>query len=136
MLTAQQAFKAGFLSRCIADRLQPEQIKVAAEKATALLEKNALFGLDGLVDKGWDAAKGLTGAAIGYGVPALALAPPIAGGLAGYGLAKATDIDSTDVDDIKDREVLDEYRRQTARTKRQTAARAYDQLRRRTGRMF
>lgn len=128
MLTAREAFKAGFLSRCIADRLPPDQIKQAAAKAAGILS--------GIMDKGWEGAKGVANTAVGYGIPALALAPPVAGGLAGYGLAKATDIDSTDIADIKDREVIDEYRRQASRLRRQTAARDYDRLRQRTGRVF
>jgi hypothetical protein len=38
--------------------------------------------------------------------------PAVLGGAAGYGMSRLTDIDDTDVDEIKKREIIDEYYRQ------------------------
>lgn len=125
MLTPAEAFKVGFLARCVEDRLTPEQIKTSAEKAAALMTKGASItgllstALGKTMDLGSSVAKG----ALGYGLPAALAAPPILGGIAGYGLARATDIDDTDVSEIKDREVIDELRRQTEKLKRNQASR-------------
>jgi hypothetical protein len=135
MLSAREAFKAGFLARCVDDRLSPEETEKRAAAALALMDK-AAGAVAGALGKGYDLGKSLIGGAIGYGLPAALAAPPIAGGLAGYGLARATDVDDTDVAEVKDREVLDEYRRQAARLRRQTAVREYQKARKRTGRVF
>lgn len=130
-LTAREAFKVGYLKRCAVDGLSPEQtsqsVKTAAEK---------LSFLGGLMDKGWDLAKGVGGAAVGYGLPLALAAPPIAGGLAGYGLAKATDWDDTDIADVQDGEILDELRRQTQDLQRRRQVMDYQKATQRTGRVF
>lgn len=63
-------------------------------------------------------------------------APPILGGLAGYGIAKATDVDDTDADAIKNQELVEEYRRQAERLQRQKAVRDYTKEVKHTGRVF
>lgn len=128
MLSSRDAFKVGFLGRCVERGMSPSQIKEAADKLAGLLG-DAVGAVGG-------AAKGVTNAALGWGIPLAAAAPPVLGGMAGFGLAKATDIDDTDIDDIKDREVIDEYRRQAERLNRQRLVRQYAQSRRRTGRIF
>jgi hypothetical protein len=132
MLTAQQAFKFGFLARCAADGLTPAQTVKAAQAAREVLEKRAFLG--SLVDKGLDLAKGVGGGAVSYGVPLALAAPPVLGGLAGYGLARATDIDDTEIADIKDRELIDEYTRQADRLRQQASRRARQQPSRPAGR--
>lgn len=118
-LTALEAFKYGFISRCVEDRLTPDQIAASAEKAAAFMEKGA--SLSGLLTtalgKTVDFGGRLGSTALSYGLPAALAAPPIIGGIAGYGLARATDIDDTDVSEIKDHEVIDELRRQTEKLK-------------------
>lgn len=130
-LTAREAFKVGFLKRCAFDGLSPEQtaqsVKMAAEK---------LSFIGGLLDKGWDVAKGVGNAALSYGVPLALAAPPVAGGLAGYGLAKATDWDDTDIQDVQDGEILDELRRHTEDLKRRRQVMDYQKATQRTGRVF
>lgn len=133
-LNSNEAFKVGFLARCAADGLGPDEMLSRVKAARDLLQKRAFLG--GLVDRGLDlgtsAVKGLGS----YGIPAALAAPPILGGLAGYGLAKATDIDDTDVQAVKNRELIDEYRRQASILKRQRSIRDYRDERTRTGRVF
>lgn len=118
-LTAQEAFKVGFLARCVRDGQTPDQILARVKQAAALLEKRAFLG--GLLDAAGGAAKSVAG----YGLPLALAAPPVLGGLGGYALAKATDVDDTDVDDVKNREIVDELRRQTEALRRQKAVRDY-----------
>ena len=142
MLSAREAFKVGFLSRCVEEGLSLEE---AQQRVKMALDKQA-----GLADIG-KAAIGLPGAAIGaasnvvssvakpllsYGIPFALAAPPIAGGLAGYSLAKITDTDDQDPDEIKKQELVDEYRRQTARLNRERQMREYRDKRKQTGRVF
>ena len=96
--------------------------------------------LGGMIAGGLGKATALGGAALsgvaGWGIPIAALAPPALGAAAGYGLARATDVDDTDVDEIKDTELMDEYRRQIDQLKRGTTMRRYAQNRKQTGRVF
>lgn len=115
-LTAQEAFKVGFLGRCIEQGLSPEATLAAVKTASDLFKRASVSGLFGTaLDKTFDLGKGM----LHYGLPAALVAPPILGGLAGYGLARATDIDDTDVAEIKNRELVDELHRQTERLRRQ-----------------
>lgn len=132
MLSARDAFKAGFLERCAANGLTADQIQSAAKTA-----EDKLAGLvDSALKGAGKAVGGLASGAVGYGVPLALAAPPVLGGVAGYALAKATDIDDTDIDAIKADEVIAEYRRQAERMNRQRIVRNYQQLRRKTGRIF
>lgn len=133
-LTPRDSFKAGFLERCARDGLTPEQMLAAVGTAAAALEKTAVLGA--LLGKGLDLGAHAGKTMLGYGLPAALIAPPVLGGLAGYGLAKATDVDDTDVDEIKNRELVEEYRRQADRMKRQKAVRAYKQERAGPGRLL
>lgn len=130
-LTAREAFKVGFLARCAHDGLNAEQIATQVKVAS---EKLAFVG--GLMDKAWEAAKGVGGAALNYGIPLSLAAPPVLGGLAGYGAAKATDWDDTDVADVQDQEIINELQRHTADLKRRRQVKDYRQASRRTGRVF
>src|ERR1019366_9300364 len=137
MLSAQEAFKCGFLARCVEDQLTPEQMLVRVKQASDILEKSGFGGLlSSLAGKVWDAGKGTAQAALTYGLPAALAAPPILGGLAGYGLARGTDISDTDVSELKDREVIDEYKRQTERLERQKRVRSTQKATRASGRMY
>lgn len=133
-LTAQDAFKAGYLARCVEDGLSPDEIAGSVKVASDLLEKQGL--LDKLLGSALDVGKGVAGTAAHYGIPAAILAPPILGAAGGYGLAKLTDIDDRDVADIKDREVIDEYHRQTEKLQRRKAVRDFLKNRQTSGRMF
>ena len=131
MLSAQDAFKVGFLARCAADGIPHDRILPLIKQAQ---EKFA--GLSDLVGKGIGLGGTVLGTAAGWGIPLAAIAPPALGAAAGYGLARATDIDDTDVDEIKDNELLGEYRRQTEQLKRDSLVRRYADKRHKTGRMF
>ncbi len=122
MLTPQEAFKVGFLAKCAADGLTPDQTLAAVKSAADLFSKEAVVGT--LLGKGIDVAKGVGGGLARFGLPLALVAPPIVGGMAGYGLAKATDIGETDVAELKDQELIDEYNRQTAAIARARAAKA------------
>lgn len=131
MLDACQAFKLGFLSRCAAEGVSLRDMPPLVKSAGVKL---AILGT--LVGKAMDVGKGVAGATLGWGIPLAVAAPPLLGGLAGFGLAKATDVDDTDVDDIKAQERIEEYKRQTARLDRQRLVRDYAKNRRSTGRVF
>lgn len=135
MLSAKDAFKVGFLARCVENQMTPDQMLDRIKVASDLLDKRAGI-IGGAIDKIYDVGKGLGEFALGTGLPLALAAPPIVGGVAGYGLARATDIDDRDVEEIKDREVLDEYKRQTDQLRRLRAVRDYQKAKQRTGRVF
>lgn len=129
-MNAREAFKVGFLSRCVEEGLGPEQI---CQRIKSASEKLALFSditgaLKNVMDAGTGAAK--------TGLPFLLAAPPIAGAAVGYAGAKATDLDDVDVTEIKKREVVEEYRRQIERLNRARQIREYRRQRQQTGRVF
>lgn len=103
MLTARQAFKVGFLRKCA-------ELGMSDEETEATI-KSAILGLDAVIN-----AVGTAGSkALQIGTPLALAAPPLAGAALGYGLSRATDVDDTDVAELRQRELVDEYRRLTAR---------------------
>lgn len=108
-----EAFKVGFLARCLEDGLSAEQTKDLVKRAfDCSLEKESSIG---------GAAKALMAGASGLVGPALALglaAPPAVGGLSAYLYNKATDVDEAEVDDIKNRELVETYRRMADQLRR------------------
>lgn len=138
-LTPGDAFKVGFLLKCAEDGLTPAETLARVSAARAAVEKRAFDPIDRLANGIGSAFGGVTDVAKGlasYAVPAALIAPPAIGALGGYALARATDVDDTDVGEIKNREVIDEYKRQSDKLRRQTAVRNYQQQRTQTGRMF
>lgn len=133
-LSAQEAFKVGFLARCVQDGLSPDQMLDRVKAASDMLEKRAV--LNALVSGAGGMMGGAARTLASYGLPAALAAPPILGGLGGYALAKATDMDDTDADSIKNQELVEEYRRQAERLKRQKAVRDYTQEVRHSSRPF
>jgi hypothetical protein len=114
----RQRFKLGFITRCIEEGFTtPAEIcqraKTAADRIGAVaqqMEKGGEWGTPL-----WEAFKGLgtlaaTGAVVG---------PPILGGAAGYGLARASDIDEEDIEEAREREIIEELKRQSAKIRRQ-----------------
>lgn len=134
MLSPKDAFKVGFLERCVEQGMGPAEMLAAVKTASDVFEKRGFLG--DLLGKTVDVAKGVGGAALGYGLPLALAAPVVGGGALGYGLARATDIDDTDVDEIKSREIIEEYARQAAKLRQQKDVRDYHQRVKRTGRMF
>ena len=106
MLDARTAFKVGFLLKCAEDGLDPDGAEALA--------KAALF------DGAWDAAKTLGSA----GLAGALLAPPVVGAAGGVLLSRATDVDDTDVDDVRRDELVQELLRQSEHLNGLAAARA------------
>jgi hypothetical protein len=127
-MTPQEAFRLGFLARCVENKLTPEQTHELAKTAFDVLEKQAVQPFQAVVD----AAK-----AVGYPTLALGLAaPPAVGGLAAYFNNKATDIDEDDVESIKRQELISQYRRMTDQLNRASELRKLKQGSKRTSQVF
>jgi DNA helicase TIP49 (TBP-interacting protein) len=138
-----EAFKLGFLSRCVEEGLSPQQTNVLAKSAAEMLTKQAFVReaigqVTGTVKDTADAGKSVVEfgksmwplAALAVGVPAGA------GALTAYLQNSATDSDSSDVEDAKRQELLDTYRRMTEQMNRQQKLRGYKEQRKRTGQVF
>jgi len=91
----REAFKIGFMARCIEEELSQEKTAELMGKTAGLISQ--------LLAAGGKAA-----------LPAAALtvaAPPTLGGLAAYFNNKAMDTDTTDIEEIKQKELVDSYER-------------------------
>jgi hypothetical protein len=112
-LTAREAFKTGFVARCVENGMDTAAILALVKSS---MDKVAILG----------PAMNLTGhlanVATRLGVLALA-APPIAGGLIGWTAARARDISDEDVKGIKDQEIMDAYRSEAEKLRRQRESR-------------
>lgn len=122
MLSDREAFKVGFISRCIEEgHTTPDQIQGQVKRAmdtVAGIEKRGYLG---------DIIRGIGGlgsSALAIGVPLALMAPPVLGATAGYAAARATDIDDTDVEEQKRQEIIDELKRQASKIQRLRAKRA------------
>jgi len=138
MLTPKEAFKVGFLSRCVEDGLSLEQTHARVKQAMDMLQKRAgvtdtLLSVPG---KALDLAKPVMGAGLNWGIPLALAAPPIVGGIAGYSLGKMGDVDDTDVDEIKKRELIEAYKRYADAMQQAKMVRDYQTKRKQTGRVF
>lgn len=131
MLSERDAFKVGFLARCVEEGLTLQQAHSRVKEA-----RDKLAGLTDLPGKALELAKPVVGAIAGYGLPALLAAPPIVGGVVGLTAAKMNDIDDTDVAEIKQRELTDEYARQTRNVLRNKAVRDYRNKQHQTNKIF
>jgi len=131
MLTAREAFKVGFISRCVEKGIPIEEIPGVVKQA---MEKVA--GVGDLIRGVTDIAKPVVSTAMGYGVPLALAAPPVLGGLAGYTAAQVSDIDDTDVEEIKKKEIIDELRKRRSQLLRDKRMRDYRSRRKATGRVF
>ena len=120
MLTPREAFKVGFLSRCVEEGLDLGQIQARVKEATDKLAFDPSFGLYGTLK---DLATPVVKTIADYGVPAMLAAPPIVGGLAGYAASKMSDVSDLDIKDIKRHELIDELQRQTQRLQMERATR-------------
>jgi DNA helicase TIP49 (TBP-interacting protein) len=138
-----EAFKLGFLSRCVEEGLSPEQINGLAKSAAEFLGKQAFVReaigqVTGTVKDTADAGKSVVEfgksmwplAALAVGVPAGA------GALTAYLQNAATDVDATDVEEAKQQELMDTYRRMADQLGRKKQMRDYKQQRKRTGQVF
>lgn len=134
----RQAFKFAFLSRCVENGLSFDEMTDVAEKAAQAVPAAAALAAGaaapGLLSRGWDKLMGATGTAAPYAIGGLLAAPPLIGAAGGMGLAKLMNGSEGNVADIQDQEVIDEYRRQAARLRREKSVRDYAAARRQTGR--
>lgn len=126
-MDARQAFKAAFLARCVHDNVGPDdalrRVKLQQEKVAVAMD--VLRGITSLAGKGVDAVSRLGSTALGWGIPLAIAAPPTAGAIAGYGIAKAQDIDDTDVDELKRQELIRELRLRADSLERHREARQH-----------
>ena len=118
----REAFKIGFMARCVEERL-------SSEKTAELMQK---AGENGVLQALMSGAKDIT-----YPLAALALAaPPAIGGLAAYFNNKATDTDVTDIEEIKKKELVNSYQRMSAQLNRAKKHRDGKAGRKRKGQVF
>lgn len=109
------SFCVGVLRKCAEHGLTADQTADVFERMTDAIGNKKTAGVD--LSTLWNnplynMASGAISGAAGYAAPLAIAAPPILGAAAGYGLAKATDFDDVSPDEIKKRELVDEYRRQ------------------------
>lgn len=136
----QEAFKLGFLARCVEEGLSPEQTHALAKQAADCFTKQAFLDFlnnpaKATVDTGKSTVDLLKGS-----IPlalAAAAVPPAVGGLAAYMANSATDVDDNSaVEDVKKQELIDNYKRMAEQLNRQSQLRQYKQERKRTGRVY
>ena len=121
----REAFRIGFLARCVEEGLSPEDTRRLTKSAASLFTKEAVVTLRGLVE----AAKG-----VGYPtLAAAAIAPPAIGGLTAYLNNSAQDVDATDIDEIKQRELAQIYRRMSEQLRRKQQLRQTEAQRKPAG---
>jgi len=123
----REAFKIGFLARCVEQGLSPEATHNLVKSAEDCF-KSASFGLTDTIN----AIKG-----IAYPSGFLAAGAPIAvGSGAAYFANKANDTDATDIEEIKQKELLETYGRMADQLERRKKLQAYKADRKRTGQVF
>ncbi len=144
-----EAFKLGFIARCVEAGLSPQQTQGLAKQAEASFSKQAEGGLADLlpfsgfyrnpVKATADTAKSFVDLAKSS-VPlmlGLAAIPPTMGGAAAYLANKATDANESDLaGEVQQQELTDTYRRMAEQLRRQKQLRDYKQSRKRTGRVY
>ena len=103
----KEAFKLGFMSRCVEEGLSADRTNDLTKQAADWVKTAAFPNM----------------------YPTLALAaavPPALGGLAAYLVNNATDLDDqAAVDDVKKQELVDTYQRMTDQMNRQKASRKF-----------
>jgi hypothetical protein len=129
-ITAQEAFKLGFLARCAEEKLAGAELEARLEKIAEFNKQAAgladLINLSpinlGLGSIGWGARKSLAGLAQLYAVPPAAA---IMGGSAlGYGAAKMVE-PRVDDDEMKAQELATTYKLYAEKAKNRKKLRQY-----------
>ncbi len=134
-MQVHEAFKLGFLSRCVEEGMNPEQTHGLSKMAASLFEKQALINLPSPMGEVRNAV-GTLGDMAPYLAAGLAI-PPALGGLAAYFANQATDTESSQgVDDIKRQELQETYERMAGQLQRQKERQDYKAKRKSTGRIF
>lgn len=109
-MTPQEAFKLGFLARCVEENLSQEKIAEAAEQLSKLAFPDFLSPV-----------KDISRLAI---AGALA-APPAAGALTAYLVNSASDTDKSELDIVRKRELINAYEQAAKKIQSQTERREY-----------
>jgi len=150
-MNKQEAFKIGFLARCIEDGCDTTEINRRVKIASELMQKQAnLLGLGaagaaGAAGAGYSAVEGMKELARNApgAVTALAVAPWAIGGLGAYmnhisqeQADEMPDGGSFALEEAKNVELADEYKRMTNQLAQQKRIRDYKQQRKRTGQVF
>ena len=134
-MQVHEAFKLGFLSRCVEEGMNPEQTHGLSKMAASLFEKQALINLPSPAGEVRNAI-GTLGDMAPYLAAGLAI-PPALGGLAAYFANQATDTESSQgVDNIKRQELQETYERMAGQLQRQKERQDYKAKRKSTGRIF
>ena len=122
MLSKLEAFKLGVLSEFASHGLSVEDMRERVKRASDALDAVAAVPTDEQVEEqssmdkeSWDKLMDMLRAGSVTTLGTLALAPPALGAAAGVAHSKLTDVDEDDVETIKRKELIDEYRRQAAR---------------------
>lgn len=111
-MTSDEAFRLGFFAKCAEAGMTPAEVDGHVKKANPALL--AALGLGSGI-------AGITGYPIGALAGLAAVAPPVAGYLAGKEVAKATDLNETP-EDMRKRELISEYRRLANRIRKEREA--------------
>jgi hypothetical protein len=124
-MTDRQLFKCAFISRCIDHGLTtPAEIAEHADGLRKQADSPGLGTVLGITGLGkLLGGIGSTGKEVATGAwdiaaPLAIAGPPIVGGAAGWALAKSMDSTDATAEEMKKRELIDEYRRQTGRLRR------------------
>jgi len=133
-LDKRQAFKLGFLTRLADEGMSPAQIEETVKSAA----------ISDFVTKPWNVAwdiGGSTAKTVGGGLANMGMlgaiaGPPLLGALAGYGAARMTDIGDEDVEELRQQELINEYRRLADRARQNKMVKDYRTQRKTTGRYF
>lgn len=119
MLTIEQAFKFGFLHKCASLGLSDEAMERVAARAQQYFDQRQ--DKRAFTETLIGAAKSLAGGAkttATWAAPimaAAAIGAPVGGGyMLGNTLGQLNDVDDTDIDEIKKREIIEAYNRAAA----------------------
>ena len=134
-MQVHEAFKLGFLSRCVEEGMNPEQTHGLSKMAASLFEKQSFITIPSPMGEVRNAV-GTLGDIAPYLALGLAL-PPVVGGAAAYLANKGTDIEGKEgVENIKRQELQEAYERMAGQLQRQKERQDYKAKRKSTGRIF
>lgn len=134
-MQVHEAFKLGFLSRCVEEGMNPEQTHGLSKMAASLFEKQALINLPSPMGEVNNAVSAV-GSLAPYLAAGLAI-PPALGGLAAYFANQAADTEgSQGIENIKRQELQETYERMAGQLQRQKERQDYKAKRKSTGRVF
>lgn len=135
----REAFKLGFLARCVEEGMSPEQTHALAKTAAVCLQKQADDTLTGKAVKTFTQPIQEISNTAWSMLPwlgAAAAAPPVLGGVAAYLQNAAMDRGDDVVEEAKQEELTDTYSRMADQLRRAKQLRDYKQTRKRTGQVY